>query len=681
MENLKRELKEFNKKQKDIKRRIFKGYNSKKILKKLDNLLDPYNFSIKGTKTPYKDHNVLQIKIKADKFQYNKFSRNKVKNIGKTISKTLKSKFGVNGYITTNLDFDDGYKSGLRTQIGNNIDIFDPENYEYDEEVQDAINQQTDFKKITFYIFVHPPNANAGGKDKYNDCLYNCISYYIPKYNPFNSAEEMKRFLKIGRNEPICIDRFEEIENKIKNVGLYVSGDYTYISRLGLKLNLHLNLIDGHFTVNHRINQKVSYVSYRERTLLMQDKKTFMGYDGEREFLIDEKLLDDIYNFKTDYMLIPMSRNYKLNEDGSYKLDEAGKKIRTSIQEDYKEMIKTADELKNITNGEINMYKTGTIKRTSLQLFDKLTKHITPEHIFQIEGQWVQESTCGPIKFNTKYDGKAYKYDVKSMFPFILSSNNFMIPIKEGIFKHFTDEDFKALKFYPTGIYHVKIIKSDCDNINRLFRFNIYNKYTNISLNHAKSLGLSFELVHDEYNNALLYPRSHCLTGAEVFKTYVDYLFPIKENAKNIKGVKLLLNMISGAIGETNVKRITINDNDDTPNYYIDRNSTIVDIKPSNYDENITIYKIVNNHNYFKSQFARIKPFLWSKSRFIISEYIQPFTEKVVKCNTDSIISTEILEGIKTGHNLGDLVYEGHYEHVKIINNAKEKGEFIKAKP
>ena len=133
-------------------------------------------------------------------------------------------------------------------------------------------------------------------------------------------------------------------------------------------------------------------------------------------------------------------------------------------------------------------------------------------------------------------------------------------------------------------------------------------------------------------------------------------------------------------IGETNVKRITINDNDDTPNYYIDRNSTIVDIKPSNYDENITIYKIVNNHNYFKSQFARIKPFLWSKSRFIISEYIWPFNEKVVKCNTDSIISTEILEGIKTGHNLGDLVYEGHYEHVKIINNAKEKGEFIKVK-
>ena len=673
MEDLERELKELKKKNKDIKKRTFKHHNAKKILKRLDKKLSDFKYTVQPSKARYRGHNVLQIKVNADQYgKHNQFNRKQIKNIGKTISKTLKRN-GVTGYITTNLDFNGGFRSGLQTKIGKNINIYDAG--EYDEDEKAFVNEQKYFKKMIFYVFVNAPNA--GGKDKFNDCLYNCISYYIPKYNPFRSPEEMKRFLKIGRNEPVSIDRFEELEGKMKMVGFYVSGDHTYISKLGLNRNLHLKIIDGHFTIDHKINKKVSYVSYHERTLLLQDKKTFMAYDGKNEFLVDETMLDDIYNFKTEYILVPRSKNYKLNEDGSYKLDEASKKIRTTIQEDYDIMIEIADEIKRITNGEINMYKTGTVKRTSLALFDKLTKHITPQHIFQIEAQWVQESTCGPIKFNTPYEGQAYKWDIKSMFPFILSSINFMIPVKEGIFKHFTTEEFKALKYYPTGIYHVKINKSDCDNINRLFRLNIYNKYTNISLNHAKSLGLSFELVHDEYNNALLYPRSHCLTGAEVFKQYVDYLFPIKENA-NIKGAKLLLNMISGVIGETNEKRITVNENDEAPDYDIDANSTILNILPSKYDENITLYSIVNNDSFYKSQFARVKPFLWAKSRAIISDYIQPFNEKVVKCNTDSIIATEPLT-IKTGNKLGDLVYEGHYEHVKIINNAKEKGEFIKA--
>lgn len=674
MEDLERDLKNLKTLNKDITKRIFKNHDGKKILTRLEKKLSDFSYILKTSKARYMGHKSLQIKISADKYgKYNQFNRKQIKNIGKTISKLLKRN-GVSGHITTNLKFDNEYRSGLPTKIGKNINIHDA--HEYDEDEQAYVNEQKYFKKLTFYIYVNPPNT--GGKDKFNDCLYNCIAYYIPKYNPFRSPEEMKRFLKIGRNEPVSIDRFEELEGKMKSVGLYVSGDHIYISKLGLNRNLHLKLIDGHFTIDHKINKKVSYVSYHERTLLLQDKKTFMAYDGKNEFLVDETMLDDIYNFKTEYILVPRSKNYKLNEDGSYKLDEAGKKIRTTIQEDYNIMIKTADELKNITNGEINMYKSGTVKRTSLALFDKHTKHITPQHIFQIEAQWVQESTCGAIKFNTPYDGQAYKYDIKSMFPFILSSVNFMIPVKEGIFKHFTTEEFKALKFYPTGIYHVKINKSDDANINRLFRFNIYNKYTNISLNHAKSLGLSFELIHDEYNNAILYPRSHCLTGAEVFKTYVDYLFPIKENA-NIKGAKLLLNMISGAIGETNEKRISVNENDEAPDYDIDENSTILNISPSNYDENVTLYSIVNNDSFYKSQFARVKPFLWAKSRFIISEYIQPFNNIVVKCNTDSIISTEPLP-IKTGNKLGDLVYEGFYNHCKIINNAKEKGELIKVK-
>ena len=66
-------------------------------------------------------------------------------------------------------------------------------------------------------------------------------------------------------------------------------------------------------------------------------------------------------------------------------------------------------------------------------------------------------------------------------------------------------------------------------------------------------LGLRKELIIDNEINCILYPRSHCLTGFEIFNKFTETLKPLKE--QKVDGAKLLLNILSGAISEKQIKK------------------------------------------------------------------------------------------------------------------------------
>ena len=78
---------------------------------------------------------------------------------------------------------------------------------------------------------------------------------------------------------------------------------------------------------------------------------------------------------------------------------------------------------------------------------------------------------------------------------------------------------------YAFGIYKMEILKSEDEKINRLFRFNKTNEYTTIDLRNADYLGLKMNLLNDTKWNFLSYPRSHCLTGKDVFSKYIDIVY------------------------------------------------------------------------------------------------------------------------------------------------------------
>ena len=49
--------------------------------------------------------------------------------------------------------------------------------------------------------------------------------------------EQLKSFLKIKRNDLVGLKDIEKIEKKIGKVGINISGDCNYISKLGLSKN------------------------------------------------------------------------------------------------------------------------------------------------------------------------------------------------------------------------------------------------------------------------------------------------------------------------------------------------------------------------------------------------------------------------------------------------------------
>jgi hypothetical protein len=164
-----------------------------------------------------------------------------------------------------------------------------------------------------------------------------------------------------------------------------------------------------------------------------------------------------------------------------------------------------------------------------------------PEEILQDEAEWINNSSKGALIFAEPFEGELYKYDVKSLYPHIMKSTTLSFPIKRGEFLIID----KFGEYIAFGIYRCKVIKSEDKNINKLFRFNDKHYYTSVSLDHAKSLGLKFELIQDGKPNHLFYSREKRLTFNEVFKPFVDFMFELKDK-KKVEKSKDILNIKKG---------------------------------------------------------------------------------------------------------------------------------------
>ena len=463
----------------------------------------------------------------------------------------------------------------------------------------------------------------------------------------------------------VHIEHIEKIEKQIKTVGINVSGDFNYTSKLGLVKNIHLTLLNNHYQINHKINSKVSLISYDEKIILLVDKNhdkdtwKWIGYDGEKIIEMTDEFYYDVKFFKTKYIMVQRQ------------------KFKVPIEKEYSEYIKIADDLKSKSNGEINLYKTGTFLKTALKILDSTTKHLSPELILFDEAEIIQNTVQGSTIFYDEYKGEGFKSDIISMFPFIMKANNTMIPIKRGIFRNITNDELQEMKTqlkgnYAFGIYKMEILKSEDEKINRLFRFNLNNQYTTIDLRNADYLGLEMKLIESDEWNFLSYPRSHCLTGKDIFGKYIETVYKYK--TEKVEGAKFLLNILSGAIGESNKTKIIV-DEDDIDGGDIDLDEmNLIPIKITHSrDQRYTFYNCVSKDIYFKSQFARFKPFLWAQARFMMSKVIKPINNIVVKCITDGIITTQKIDCY---NEMGKLKYEGYCPNIEIVNNAKPKGIF-----
>lgn len=79
-------------------------------------------------------------------------------------------------------------------------------------------------------------------------------------------------------------------------------------------------------------------------------------------------------------------------------------------------------------------------------------------------------------------------------------------------------------------------------------------------------------------------------------------------------------------------------------------------------------------YNYVHGGFARIKPFLLAKGRYMISKIIEKNLSEIVHCHTDGLIMKSKIKGFqaveeKADADIGDLLYCGYDETCKVYNS------------
>ena len=349
-------------------------------------------------------------------------TKDEILRVSNEISRMFRQQ-GLRGSIDLSVRKDKWYYGG-QTKFGDNV-IF---NDKYDEITDNEYDQFALF----FSAF---PEPEGGGNSHFNDCLYNCLHTILGEKLPWKHPIELKKYLNIPHVAKVHIKYIPMIEKKLSNIAINVTGDYCYTSQLKTNKVINLKLVNEHYTIYNKktdvfkLHQTVSMD--KERKPLLYDKSKFTGYDGEKEFFISQSLWHDIHNWKTDYILINRT-NYDI-----------------SIEEEYEDFIIKAQQLKEASEGKINLYKTGSDKITALNLFERYTKHIShPPIIEQVEADIINDASHGAIIFFDKYEGPAHKADIKSMYPSILKSG-LCFPIGEGELKYI----FELTEILQHGIY------------------------------------------------------------------------------------------------------------------------------------------------------------------------------------------------------------------------------------
>lgn len=329
-----------------------------------------------------------------------------------------------------------------------------------------------------------------------------------------------------------------------------------------------------------------------------------------------------------------------------------------TMQAYYEEFIEIAEELKKESAGKINMFKTGTYTNTSLKLLADFheTKKIMFDTIEEYEARFI--SKCGgAFRLAVPYKGKLFKKDIRSFYPSIYSSSTLLIPVKKGILMTITQDEFNNTEIKKYGVYRAQIEKPT-GNLKKLFWINPDNYYTHNEIRYAIEHGLKVTIINEK-DNFLHWPRDHCRTGSEIFGDFVKYLYEMKE--RGVRGAKLLLNCLWGICVKRNYKILT----HDLRDGEFDLFSGEV-VETDMLDDNHIQLKISYSTNQFKTQLARMKPFLLAKCRLTMAKTIEPVIEHVKYSHTDSIISSIELQ-LKDNGKIGSWKDEGYCEG-EVIN-------------
>lgn len=529
-------------------------------------------------------------------------------------SNDLKAKSDKNIMLSIAIQYRDengknyGWRPSKSTKIGKPVNIHTDAEYDYELPYNPS-------KYAGCEMYLYAGNSTAGGNSNTNDCFYQCLKASMLNV-PWKEDWLMKKYLGIKMNSKVDISHLQKIEEKCK-IGIDVSGDHIRTSTHPSILRLKLVLLNGHYTIKNssEIKGKTLAQDTKTKTILIhkdyrkEEGKQLIYINGEEKEITKSEFKEIKSKPQTNgYVLLPY--DYKLK---SYKKQEK------QFQQDTEILFKESNKL-------INLHDTGTNYRTVAHLWNHFNNLVHPDTIEQDEAKWIEESKHGALQFMDKYEGKAYKYDVNGHYSSVMRNNNNLFPIKRGKFTQLKNFD----TFLQTGIYRITI-----DGNHKFWKSNPYSdKYTSNDIKNALQLGLKVNLIQDDQPNALIYSRHDCITGAQYFGKYIDYLQELKK--KEINQAKTFMAMLWGFLSEKKTLSKIIN-----PNYgdfELPENHQLVGIQPCDNTESNHKVNYARYDDQFETNHARIAPFVLSLGRKAISTIMLPYQDSVIRCHTDGWI-------------------------------------------
>ncbi len=376
---------------------------------------------------------------------------------------------------------------------------------------------------------------------------------------------------------------------------------------------------------------------YFYRTL---DEKTCSVYDGSEIFTMTHKEKINILknNFKQSFILVINNSN---NDDDMKRV--------------YKEYISKIEEIKQITDGKINMFKTGTIGNTAMSIFTKLN-NIQADDIKEYEFPFLQNG--GGVRYaQNEYNGKGYKYDINSYYPSLMLSRYIKIPLKEGTLIDITSDQLNQMRCVKYGVYHVYI---ECDDP-VIFSTIKTNMYSHFEVNYAKKLGLKINVL----GKCITWDKEDMDTFYNVFNKYVKYMYPLKTKHKKIKEIfNALWGFLVSKKGGGNVKYHMNYEDIDHTKYKIKKVTSL--------DNTMTKCEVMvsTKINFYRTHYARMNPFLLGYARVNMHKTFDKVGyDNVLYSHTDSVIlKVNVSSKFKISFKIGDWKYEGYNKKCKIYN-------------
>lgn len=364
----------------------------------------------------------------------------------------------------------------------------------------------------------------------------------------------------------------------------------------------------------------------------IDENNQYKCYDGKQT-----TLRDNIKRFNNDKLLFIKNTSDMSNE-------EYFNQYSNDVKQLYKE-----------TKAKVNLYRTNLITDEAVRVFKSMCD-ITPDPIMDHELDYIFESSGG-LRYAKPYKGELYCYDVKSFYPSLLTSYSFNIPIKTGVLKTMTQEEFKEKKYFEYGVYNCFI---DCED-DLLFVVNDNCLYTHFELNYAIECGLDIELLDNTYLSYVGYTAK----SPDVFKKYIDMMFAIKETGNKV--AKSLLNVLWGKLCQTKLKKIVV----DTDEYELKEGQQIIDSIIDN-DGKLILKVSETEKKQFATDFGRLKIFLIAHGRIKMLKNLHKHgRDNIVYVHTDSYISKCPLK-VPKKIKIGSLVLDAKYTNAEIINKNKK---------